>query len=837
VPARRFGAALVLVLLTVVAPAAVLAATPGISGHVASADGAPIAHAVVELEGNGPLRRAYSDASGDFSLDAPAGTYTISIFARGYDGVSGRTITIPDGRLSDVRFDLPRGQVASLMTVAQVHSNGTALLSSAPAPSVSVNAQTYAAQGVERTSDILTSELSTTVYPVIGGGLNAPAVVALRGPDPSETLVDVDGHQVNNGSTGDYDLSLLDPSDLQHVEVVYGIAPSALYGPNTLGGALNVVTLQPTTQSHVLERLSFGTFGSDSGTLAATGTDDRLGYALSIHRTTSSGQLANAPFGNTSSDSGTSLGTSPIGNDMSATSSLANLKYLFGNGGFAGFSFHNQTVYRDLSATLSSSCAPGECTVEGSTPDSLVPNPTTVYSNFSGSSISSNNDAYGVDLQLPLGAQTNGVAATTATYRHESSVVTQDVTGAAAGSSPYLYNDRDRISDDTLEFDRPLPKGSVAIKFALTQEHLLTDNVLGVIFADGAARNPVAASASRYGALALLPADSVSTNGSEATMPTLTQTQRWVGLSYAFDPSAKLHYSAAAYYSDYSSFGHSFDPRIGIVWTPTAATSVRGSIGNTFQSPQLPTFIVPSANAPIPVVDGYASIGNLNATAERATSMDVGAEHVVHLGAHDLHVALDLYRTNLHNGVATFFGPAPCTTATVTLASNPSCLSYPVNVTHEVYQGAELRTDYQLAPKTLVHVNYDVDSVYTVSFPSAAADDVIPYVQSLGVPLHKLAVSFEHQPNTGLSYYAGFLYEGTYNELNLAPYATVRAGVTWHLPRVDIALVGENLTDAYDFLTTRTGGGVPYQQTTGLVPTDAIPLPGRRFTIIFTHRT
>jgi hypothetical protein len=57
------------------------------------------------------------------------------------------------------------------------------------------------------------------------------------------------------------------------------------------------------------------------------------------------------------------------------------------------------------------------------------------------------------------------------------------------------------------------------------------------------------------------------------------------------------------------------------------------------------------------------------------------------------------------------------------------------------------------------------------------------------------------------------------------------------LPRVDIALVGENLTDAYDFLTTRTGGGVPYQQTTGLVPTDAIPLPGRRFTIIFTHRT
>jgi len=125
------------------------------------------------------------------------------------------------------------------------------------------------------------------VIPIIGGGLNAPAVVALRGPDPSETLVAVDGHLVNNGSTGDFDLSLLDPADLQSLQVVYGIAPSSLFGPNTLGGALNVLTLEPTAQPHTLLRFTGGSYDTFGTTLDTTGTTNRLGYAFSYHRVTS----------------------------------------------------------------------------------------------------------------------------------------------------------------------------------------------------------------------------------------------------------------------------------------------------------------------------------------------------------------------------------------------------------------------------------------------------------------------------------------------------------------------------------------------------------------------
>jgi outer membrane receptor protein involved in Fe transport len=817
-----------------VIPAAA-AAGPSVEGVVASSDGTPIAGAIVHLQGNGPAASVRSDAKGRFRFPPePAGTYTISVYAPGYATVAGRTVTVASGQTLELRFALPKQQVGSLTTIVDVASNGTPLLSTSSVPSVNVNAQTYAAQGVERTSDILSSELSTTVYPILGGGLNAPAVVALRGPDPSETLVDVDGHQVNNGNTGDFDLSLLDPADLQDVQVVYGIAPSSLYGPNTLGGALNVVTLQPTTQAHTLERFSFGSFGTENGTLAATGSDDRFGYALSFHRYDSAGQLDNTPFPNTSDGNGVSVGASPIGNDMTASSTLANLRYQFGNGGFAGISFHNQAVYRDLSATLSSTCDPGDCTLA----NTGLPNTGQIFSNFSGSSVASNDDAYGLDVQLPLQRAVDGTPLTTATFRHQTSLVTQDVNGAAAGSSPYLYNDRDLIADDTLELDHTLPKGSLDLKFADTNEDLVTDNILGVIYADAVARRTGSAAVERYATFADDPLDSVTSGNDDATLQKLSQTQRWVGLSYEYDPSAKLHYSFATYYSDYSAFGRSFDPRLGIVWTPTSETTVRGSIGNTFQSPQLPTFIMPGPTTPIPVVGGYASIGNPNATAERATAMDVGFEHLFHVKDRVLHTSLDIYRTNLHNGVATYYGPQMCDTATVTLASNPSCLSYPVNVTHEVYEGVELRTDYALAPKTQLHFDYDIDSAYVVSFPGSAADDVVPYVQDLGVPLHKINLVIEHQPNAGLSYYAGLLYEGSYNELNLPPFATVRAGVTWHLPRgLDVSLVGENLTNAYDFLTTREGGGVPYEQTNGLVPTNAYPLAGRRFMLIFTHKT
>jgi outer membrane receptor protein involved in Fe transport len=801
------------------------AAAAGLTGTVAASDGTPVAAARVILSGNGPPRIALSDPKGRFTIAGlPPGTYSVASSATGYSPIAGRTVQVVDGNENEIDLVLSRAQASSLTVIGTVRANGRQTLSTAPGQSLDIAAAPYAQSGVTRTSDILQQELSTTVQPVIGGGLNAPAVVSLRGPDPSETLVDIDGHGVNSGATGDFDLSLLDPADLQSIQVVYGIGPSSLFGPNTLGGALNVRTLEPTAQTHILERITAGTYDTNGETLQATGTSDRLGYAFSFHRLTSGGELSNypipaAPFGGS--------GSSTVGNALDASSTIAKLRYsLFNGAGFIGVSLRDQAVYRDISATTSSYDVD-----------------TDTFSSEAGSSVAANNAAYSLDAQAPLGRpNADGVYGTTAIFRYQTSFEQQLVNGAAAGSSPYLFDDRDLIGDTTVEVDHVLPHGSLAFKLALTDENLETGIVTGTSFADtdSAERRPGS----------LLRLDDSSGGGGAVglgglalvTRETLAQTQRSVGLRYSLDPTAKLHYSFAAYYSDYSTFGRSTDPRAGFVWTPSGDTAVRLSAGTSFESPQLLSLVVPPPSTLYTPTNGYVTIGNPNLTAERATEYDAGYEHLFHLPGHPLHLGVDLFRTDLHNGVAAFVPPAPCApNAPPTALEYTTCLSYPINVARGVYEGLELHGDLQLARHTSLHASYGINSVFTESAPPS--NNIEAGEQNLGVPLHKWALSIERDPGgLGFAAYARLLYEGYYNELNLPPYATLRAGVAWHLRNVDIGLSGSNLTGAYDFKLTRVGGGLPYGAlpladggTGGTIPTNAIPLAGPQFILSLTH--
>jgi outer membrane receptor protein involved in Fe transport len=791
--------------------------TAAASGVVRATDGTPLAGATIDLTGNGPVRTTRSDTSGHFRFEGLAqGTYVLDVRASGYTPLTGRTVDVHPGQVAVLDIALPRAQVASLTVIGSVTANGTRALSTSPAPTLDISAQPYAQQGVTRVSDILSDQLSTTVYPILGGGLNAPAVVALRGPDPSETLVDVDGHQVNNGSTGDFDLSLLDPADLQSVQVIYGIAPSALYGPNTLGGALNVLTLEPTTQPRTTLRFSGGSYDTFGETLDTTGTVDRLGYAFSYHRVTSGGQLDDYLIPTTDG-----TGLAPISNGLDATTVLGKLRYAFPNGGFIGLTFNDQSVFRDLSATMSGV----------QTPADGAPGGVDAYANYSGTTIASTSAAYGIDAEFPLGPRdAEGSQLTTAIFRQKNSTAIQAVDGPGVGTSPYLYNDHDRIIDDTLEIDHVLPHGTLSLKYALTTEGLLTDFIPGVIFADAIARAPIGTTAP----LAVARTDAEAVPGiPDSSTEFLAQTERSLGLLYTVEPTAKLHYSFAAYDSDYSTFGHSIDPRFGFSWTPTASSGYRVSVGTTFQSPQLPGLLIPPtlpAPAPSDTVAGlFSSIGNPNLTAEHATSYDLGTDHVFG-GAVATTVSLDLYRTDLHNGVATYFSPTPCTSVT----DNPAtCLSYPVNVTREVYEGIELRAARPLAPHTTLRLSYDIDSVFTKDVPALSMDAFPDYQQSIGVPLHKATLDLAHDAGRGLAYYVGVLYEGQYNELNLPPYATLRAGVTWHVRKdLDLGLYGTNLTDVYNFPIQRLNGGIVYGSLPGLAPlqTNALPLAGPQVT-------
>jgi outer membrane receptor protein involved in Fe transport len=589
-------------------------------GTVRNALGEVVGGAVVTLTGN-VERTARTDSTGSFSFVGLApGSYSIHLESSDTPSPA-QSIEI-GSRESIVSLTLGRSST-SLVTIGRTGTGSAHLASNAAVATQTLSASAAAARGETSVAEMLEHDArSVTIVRPVGG--NGPIAVALRGPDPTETLVDVDGHALNSGGSGSFDVSLLDPAELASVQLVYGIAPSSLVGPNTIGGVINVRTLEPTAKAHGLLRLSTDSFGSIGQTLQATGTSQRLGYAFSLHRTTSGGEVHDPTL---ISEPGT---TSHVGSTIVGSDALAKLRYTFGNAdGFFAFTFRDQSTYRDLSAALTS-----------------VGGPNLSYRSFAGSALQGHNAGYGFDVQTPLGSTRDGEGTRSIVlFRHFTSLSTQSVVGPAAGSSPYLFDTVDRLGEDSLQIDRVFSKAVVSIKLTARSEQLATQQIAG--------GDSVVDQTYLRRALATDPQSSASSYPDR-----LRQVQRWGVVRAAFDPSSTLHATLAAYYSDFSSFGTSIDPRFGLVWTPTLQNALRFSVGSTFQSPQLPELYVP-ARLPAPDSSGAVNIGNPNLKADHATEIELGFEHVFE-AADPTRLGIDLYRTNLRAPAQRRYAAANC---------------------------------------------------------------------------------------------------------------------------------------------------------------------------------
>jgi len=830
-----------------------------VAGSVTTSDGVPIRNAAVSLQGNGTSQSGQTDAAGHFRMaDLVAGTYAVRVSALGFDPLGPRPIGVQQRTTTDIALALVRS-TSSLSTIGRVQANGNDSLSTSSAPITTINPQAYAVGGYTRVSDVLQDDVSTTlVHPAGGGSTVLPTSVALRGPDPTETLVDIDGHQVNSGDTGDFDLSLLDPADYSSIELVKGIAPSSLVGPDTIDGAINLRTLEPTLTPHGFLRLSAGSFNSFAETLGDTGTQGRLGYAVSLHRTTTNGDVNETIFDSNDSRQG------QVGSSVDGKTALGKLRYAFGrNGaGYAELSVHDQSVTRDLSASLSSYPDPG---VSG------PPGLPIVSSGFEGSSLAAHNAGYGLDVRVPIGApDALGTEAASLLFRHYTSLVSQSVFGPGADTSPYLFNDRDLIGENSLEFDKQFSNGSLTVQYSIRNEDLtiadansgsgdinlesvgwrLPDalSVARYALEDCASRNP-----SRFGCAEaalgrlsdksdkLLDDLSVAPSGINTGLSNtrLAQTQRAAVLRYIYDPTAKLHVTAAAYSSDYSTFGHEIDPRFGLVYTPDARSALRFSLGTTFQAPQLPELYVPGV-LPAPV-NGIITTGNPNLQPDHATEYGLGASHVLASGPHQTEVSVDLYRVNLRAPASTY-QPAGNADSNCGAPANggdgvPCLLSYPVNAGNAVYQGIELSAQRRLTPSMTVRAGYAVRSAFLTSIPPDIQDGTLVLnQQDLGLPLQKATLAFSATPPRGVTFGTAFVFEGKYNELNQPPFATLAASIGYRWPAAELTLTGTNLTNVYNQHFTITNGGVPQTIVGGTQPTNSYALQGTAFNISLVRR-
>ena len=698
-----------------------------------------------------------------------------------------------------------------------------------------MNAQTYAARGYRYVSDVLQNDISTTLIHTGGGGSSTlPTSVALRGPDPTETLVDIDGHRVNNGNTGDFDLSLLDPVQFTSIELVKGISPSSLVGPDTIDGAINLQTLEPTAETHALARFTAGSYNAFGSTLQTTGTANRLGYALSLHRETSNGEVHEDVL-----DERQGGDVEAVGSNVLSSTGIAKVRYAFGRtgDGYAELSFRDQTQVRDLSAGLSTTPAPagtddGDARYRRTALDADDGDSLRLVDGFEGTTLSAHNAGYGIDVRTPIGgAGSDGVSSSNLLVRAFRSDVSQSIVGPGADISPYEFNGDDRIDDLSAEFDRQFAHASLTAQYDVRSESLRTDFVDGVVVDEATARR---ASPQRE---LRAPFDAGDDGGPSTLDLALGQTQRSLALRYTYDPAAIVHLTAATYYSRFSIFGSSLDPRFGAVVTPDARTAIRFSVGSTFQVPQLPELFVPPAP---PVVVGQAiATGNPNLKPDRATEYGLGFEHHFGPGSRDTTLSLDLYRVNLRDA-AVALAPTvdPQCGPVASGGDGTACpFTYAINAGNAVYQGFELQGDRDLAPFTTLRAGFAVRSAYLTTAPPAIQDGtLVVHEQILGLPLQKGTLGLTCAPPRGFTTFASLVYEGSFDELNRAPYATLAAGIGYRLGGFDLSLSGTNLTDVYDNRFTQAGGGLAYPIAGGLTAsTDAFALEGTAITFGITR--
>ncbi len=123
---------------------------------------------------------------------------------------------------------------------------------------------------------------------VASGSYRSGTGVFLRGASGAQTIVLIDGVRVGSATSGAASFENMPLSRIERVEILRGAA-SALYGPDAVGGVIQIFTRAPTDHLAVTANLGFGSDGQRQAGASLSGGAGSLGYSLGVSREKASG--------------------------------------------------------------------------------------------------------------------------------------------------------------------------------------------------------------------------------------------------------------------------------------------------------------------------------------------------------------------------------------------------------------------------------------------------------------------------------------------------------------------------------------------------------------------
>ncbi len=877
--------------------------TAAVTGNVADESGAPIGGASVNLRGPS-TQNTTSDAKGAFAFsNVKPGIYVLSVDKPGYTSAVQNDITLLAGQTSNLAVRMGAVTFSSLRTIASVRTTGRGL-NTAAASVNEVTTQTFIDQAQPQVTRVLSQIPGLQIsFPSNSSNAAAPGAITIpniRGATSYETASLIDGHYISVGQYGDNVTTFLNTFMFGSVEVVKGPGADAPVVNNAIGGTTNFRTKDPTLTPSPQVLFGIDNHGGTLSNLSFSDTLGRLGFVVdfatqnnvsalngkqvyydpsfgTLNGGTLNGNASSTQIGNTASFLTTQYPLVaccyPLYGNLDQTAELVKLKYKLSPATALTVSYLGGQSYADQNGNTSD-FIPSQFTPGAGYTGSLPAGPIQVANVFPGaySGEFNNEPIFQAEASTTLGKDTfigRYYHATVSRYQFQglnqnaqdfnnvalygtssgSGNINQTFNGTTAGvgfNDLYEEPEIDKLTGGSFEIQHPLG-GSDLLTFS-------TDRTW--------------AQSTDY---SVFPGPFYSFSLPPGTSQMLT-TYLLRGHFYF---GSKLDVTLSNYYNTYSStyptgcvdqvdtggntqanaqFGTGVffgttqnrhdDPRIGLVFRPNFATSIRFAMGSAIAPPFLGLLnqitSTPSYDSSTGVAIESQSNGNIKP--ETAFGYDLGAD--VRLKDPATIVSGDVYLTNLFNR---FFGQTINTGLTCGTA-NPCTGGAPVgtpilnqtnsNISNARFEGVEL----SLRREPVVGFGFDISGALqrgyyynlppnfycSIPGPGCTPDqnlNIIAGQNTNGIPVGFYSVSYNgnmripySQANAELSYRfqngayvaLGDTYYGTNNSLNEPPFGLAYATLRYPVTRtVFIQLSGDNIFNAYPGYLPILGGGVP----------------------------